>query len=78
MLCKLHRKADGKFFVIYHAITPKIVCAGLADNMRGKEWNQEDLKMYGYIGGITDTHDLEKEKVSAIREHISEIRILLK
>ncbi len=58
MLCKLHRKADGKFFVIYHAITPKIGCAGLADNMRGKEWNQEDLKMYGYIAELTDTDEI--------------------
>ena len=34
MLRQFHRKADGKLFIIYHTITPKVGCAEMAGNIR--------------------------------------------
>lgn len=58
MLCQFHREADGKLFIIYHTITPKVGCVKLAGNIQKNKQKQEDLRMYGYIAGVTDTEEI--------------------
>lgn len=58
MLCQFHRKADGKLFIIYHTITPMVGCAELRGNIQENDNYQEDLRMYGYIAGLTDTDEI--------------------